>query len=149
MVFCRQSSANPIGFIFRGLDKWGFGLWQPSEAAQAFAQQSKEQWQQEQQQQRLERERRQQQQIASQLSAFERHQYYSDILDQLPLREPERADLERRGFTPPQIEADDYRSVEQWQEVLGSFASNLPGLLSNGRLNSQPGYIFPLKMLMG
>ena len=56
MVFCRQSSANPIGFIFRGLDKWGFSLWQPSEAAQAFAQQSKEQWQQEQQQQRLERE---------------------------------------------------------------------------------------------
>ena len=149
MVFCRQSSANPIGFIFRGLDKWGFGLWQPSEAAQAFAQQSKEQWQQEQQQQRLQRERRQQQQIASQLSAVERHQYYSDILDQLPLREPERADLERRGFTPPQIEADDYRSVEQWQEVLGSFASNLPGLLSNGRLNSQPGCIFPIKNVDG
>jgi hypothetical protein len=117
--------------------------------SQNWTQQQRFEWQQENQQRRLQQKRRQQQQIASQLSAADRHKYYSEILDQLPLREPERADLERRGFTPPQIEADDYRSVEQWQEVLGSFASNLPGLLSNGRLNSQPGYIFPIKNVDG
>jgi len=145
MVFCRESSANPSGYIFRGFDRWGFTMWQPSEEAEAFAQKSKEEWQREQEQQRLERERRWQQQIASQLSAVDRHKSYSKILEQLPLREIDRADLERRGFTREQIEADGYRSVEQWQKVSGQFPSNLPGLLSEGRLNSQPGYIFPVR----
>jgi hypothetical protein len=102
MVFCRESTSNPIGFIFRGTDKWGFGMWQPSEEAEAFAQKSREEWQREKEQRRLERERRRQQQIASQLSAVDRHQYYSKLLDQLPLRELDRADLERRGFNPTQ-----------------------------------------------
>ena len=117
--------------------------------SQNWTQQQRFEWQQENQQRRLQQKRRQQQQIASQLSAADRHKYYSEILDQLSLREPERADLERRGFTPLQIEADSYRSVEQWQEVLGSFASNLPGVLANGKLNSQPGCIFPIKNVDG
>jgi hypothetical protein len=93
--------------------------------------------------------RRRQQQIASQLSAFDRHQYYSKLLDQLLLSEPDRTNLERRGFTTAQIEADGYRSVGQWQKVSGQFPSNLPGLLSDGRLNSQPGYIFPVEDVDG
>ena len=149
MVFCRESSANPSGYIFRGCDKWGFGMWQPSEEAEAFAQKSKEEWQREQEQRRLEKERRQKQQIASQLSAGDRHEWYSKLLDQLRLDKPDRADLERRGFNPSQIEADGYGSVGQWQQVSGQFPSNLPGLLSEGMLNSQPGYIFPVKDVNG
>jgi hypothetical protein len=149
MLFCRESSATPSGYIFRGCDKWGFGMWQPSEEAEAFAHKSREEWQQEQEQRRLERERQQQQQIGSQLSAADRHKSYSKILDQLPLREIDRADLERRRFTAEQIDADGYRSVEQWQQILGQFPSNLPGLLSEKRLNSQPGYIFPVKDING
>jgi len=149
MLFCRESSAAPSRYIFRGCDKWGFGMWQPSEEAEAFAQKSKEEWQREQEQRRFQRERRRQQQIASQLSAFDRHQYYSKLLDQLLLSEPDRTNLERRGFTTAQIEADGYRSVGQWQKVSGQFPSNLPGLLSDGRLNSQPGYIFPVEDVDG
>jgi hypothetical protein len=149
MIFCRESSANPTGFIYRGSDKWGFGLWQPAQDAEAFAQKSREAWQREQQQQQLENERQRQRQIATQLPAVERHRYYSKILDQLPLREIDRADLQHRGFGPEQIKTDGYRSAEQWQEVLGVYPENLPGLLSNGKLNSLPGYIFPIRDING
>lgn len=149
MVFCRSSDANPSGYIFRGFDRWDFGLWQPSEAAEAFAQKSKEEQQQEQQQRRVENEHRRQQQITTQLPAVERDRYYRKILEQLPLREGDREDLQNRGFSAEQIKADGYASVEQWQEVLGAFPPNLPGLLSNGKLNSQPGYVFPVEDVNG
>ncbi len=149
MVFCRESTANPSGFIFRGLDKWGFGLWQPSEAAEAFSQKSREECQREQEQRRIENERRRQQQIDSQLPAVERDRYYQKLLGQLALTQTDRLDLERRGFDCRGIEADGYKSVESWQEVLGIFPSNLPGLLSNGKLNSQPGCIFPIRDIDG
>ncbi len=145
LVFCRESSVKPIGFIYRGLDKWGFGLWQPSEDAEAFAQKSREEWLHEQKCQRLENERRRQQQIAKQLSATERDKHYPKILNQLPLREQELIELQRRGFTLEQIKADGYRSVAQWERVDGSFPTNLPGLLGNNSLNTQPGIIFPIK----
>lgn len=144
MVFCRESSANPTGFIFRGLDKWGFGMWQQSEAAEAFAQKSKEEWQQEQEQRRIENEQRRQKQIASQLGAVDRDKFYRKLLSQLPVGHTELSDLENRGFTSEQIKADGYRSVRQWQPILGSFPSNLPGVLPNGNLNSQPGCILPI-----
>jgi hypothetical protein len=149
MVFCRESAANPIGFIFRGLDKWGFGLWQQSEAAEAFAQKSKEEWQQEQEQRRIENEQRRQKQIATQLGAIERDKSYRKLLAQLPLAQTELSDLENRGFTPEQIKADGYRSVTQWERLSGSFPSNLPGILANGNLNSQPGCIFPIRDVDG
>ena len=144
MVFCREDSANPSGFIFRGQDKWGFGLWQPSEAAEAFAQQSKEQWQHEQEQRRIENERLRQQQIANQLPAVERDKFYQKLLAQLPVEDTELSDLKNRGFTDEQIRVDGYRSVNQWERLSGSFPSNLPGILANGNLNSQPGCIFPI-----
>lgn len=149
MVFCRESSANPSGFIFRGQDKWGFGLWQPSEAAEAFAQQSKEQWQHEQEQRRIENERLRQQQIASQLPAVERDKFYRKLLTQLPIKQTELCDLESRGFSSEQIKADGYRSVSQWERLSGSFPSNLPGVLANGNLNCQPGCIFPIPDVNG
>jgi hypothetical protein len=149
MVFCREASANPTGFIFRGLDKWGFGLWQPSEAAEAFAQKSKEEWQQEQEQRRIENEQRRQKQIASQLSAVDRNKFYRKLLAQLPVGHTELSDLENRGFTSEQIKADGYRSITQWQKVLGVFPSNLPGVLPNRNLNSQPGCIFPIQDVNG
>jgi hypothetical protein len=149
MVFCREDSANPTGFIFRGLDKWGFGLWQPSEAAEAFAQKSKEEWQQEQEQRRIENEQRRQKQIDSQLPAVKRDKFYQKLLAQLGIKDTELSDLENRGFTSEQIKADGYRSVAQWERLSGSFPSNLPGVLPNGNLNSQPGCIFPIRDVNG
>ncbi len=145
MVFCRESNANPNGFIFRGTDRWGFGMWQPSEAAEAFTQKSREERQREQEQRRIENERRRQQQITNQLPAVERDRFYQKILNQLPLRQEELTELQRRGFTSGQIKADGYKSVGQWERVDGSFPSNLPGLLASGSLNTQPGIIFPIR----
>lgn len=145
MVFCRESSANPFGYIFRGLDRWGFGLWQPTGDAEAFVEKSKEEWQREQEQRRIENERRRQQQIASQLPAVDRDKYYQKILNQLPLTPDSLASLEARGFAPEQIKADGYKSVNQWERVNDNFPSNLPGVLSSGSLNSQPGIIFPVR----
>jgi hypothetical protein len=145
MVFCREVDTNPREFIFRGYDKWGFGIWQSSEAAEAFTQKSREERQREQEQQRIENERRRQQQITNQLPAVERDRSYQKILNQLPLNQEDLSELQRRGFTSEQIQADGYRSVEQWQRVDGSFPVNLPGLLGNGSLNSQPGIIFPVR----
>lgn len=145
MVFCRESSAKPSGFIFRGLDRWGFGLWQPTGDAESFAQKSREEWQWEQEQRRIENERRRQQQIASQLPAAERDRYYQKLLKQLSLNQEDLCELQRRGFTLEQIKADGFLSVAQWERVNGSFPSNLPGLLGNGNLNSQPGIIFPVR----
>jgi hypothetical protein len=143
MIFCRESNANPKGFIFRGSDRWGFGLWQPSEAAEAFAQKSS--WQRDQDQRQREQEQRRQQQIAKQLPAVERDKFYQKILNQMALGQEELSELQRRGFALEQIQADGYRSVAQWERVNGTFPANLPGLLASGSLNSQPGIIFPIR----
>src|SRR5919202_570940 len=147
MVFCRESTANPSDFIFRGSDKWGFGIWQPSEDAEAFAQKSREERQREQEQRQREQEKRRQQKIATQLPAAERDKYYQKILkfDHLALNQADLAELQRRGFTFQQIEADGYRSVLEWAWVKGSFPSSLPGLLPNQTLNSRPGIILPIR----
>ncbi len=133
LIFCLQLDTNPNGYIYRGQDKIGFGMWQHKEDAQSFTESVRA----EKRREFLAAEaRRKQQQIDSQLSAIERDRYYRKILNQLSLSATHYQHLRcDRGFTSKQIVAHGYRSVNQWQKVVGSFPSNLPGLLPHASLN--------------
>jgi hypothetical protein len=124
-------------------------MWQPSEEAEAFAQKSKEEWQREQEQRRLEKETAAKAADCQPVVGRRSSRVLLKAARPATLDKPDRDDLERRGFIAEQIEADGYGSVKQWQQVSGQFPSNLPGLLSDGRLNSQPGTFSLLKTLMG
>jgi hypothetical protein len=133
LIFCLDRDVNPDGYVYRGQDSIGFGMWQSHEDAQAFTDEVRAD-------KRCEflaaETRRKQQQIDSQLSAVERDRCYRQILNQLTLLENHQRHLRcDRGFTNEQIVAHGYRSVSQWQKVLSSFPSNLPGLLPHGSLN--------------
>lgn len=84
------------------------------------------------------------------LTIVERDEQYQRLLNLLTLSESDRADLERRGFTPEQIERFEARSVRQWQPVPEGLVSEpLPGVLPGGKLNTQEGYIAPIRDVDG
>lgn len=79
------------------------------------------------------------------LSIQERDRQYRLMLAQLTLNDADRVDLERRGFTPEEIEACQFKSVTQWQHLPeGLLSTALPGVLPGGTLNTQPGYLNPV-----
>lgn len=135
LIFCRETSANPTGYIYRKEDVHGFGLWQSSSDFDDFTQQNQEERERRHREYLAAKERRKQQQIQGQLSARERDTHYRAILKQLRLSDGDRQQLLTRGFTPKQIEQDGYKSVSKWQDVRNIYPSNLPGILGNGVLN--------------
>jgi len=151
LIFCRDNSANATGYIYRGEDSWGFSLWQPSSDAEAFNQQAGEERQRRRQEFLAAEQRRRQEQIARQLSAVERHKWYTKLLDQLSLKEDDKQSLLSRGFTEKQIINDGYRSIAPWQKLVkGQFPPNLPGLLSNGAINAPgDGILCPIRTQKG
>ena len=146
LIFCRETSTNPSGHIYRGNDSHGFGMWQASTDFDSFTQQSQEERERGRREYLAAKERRKQQQIQAQLSATERDTHYSAILQQLRLTNSDYQQLLERGFTPEQIQQDGYRSVGKWQEVSKKYPSNLPGLLNNGVINAfSSGVICPIR----
>ena len=146
LIFCRDTSANPSGYLYRGEDSWGFGLWQLSSDADAFSQEAKEERQRRRQEFLVAEERRRQEQIARQLPAVERHKWYSKLLERLTLASDDQQKLLSRGFTQEQIVIDGYKSLSSWQKVGKDFPANLAGLLSNGALNvAQNGILCPIR----
>jgi hypothetical protein len=136
LIFCRDTSVNPTGYIYRGDDVHGFGMWQASSLASAFSQETNEE-RQRQRREFLEASlRRQQQQIKQQMPAIERDKHYRRLLDQLVLTDADCEKLLTRGLTPEQIIRDGYRSVTAWQEVKKDFPPNLPGILPHGAINA-------------
>lgn len=145
LIFCRETSTNPSGHIYRGNDSHGFGLWQPSTDFDAFTQQSQEERERRHREYLAAKERRKQQQIQAQLSATDRDTHYRAILQQLRLTDSDRKHLLERGFTPEQIQQDGYRSIGRWEDVGTNYPSNLPGILSNGVVNAfSSGIICPI-----
>jgi hypothetical protein len=47
LIHCRDISANPIDYVFRGQDALGFGMWAYKADAQQWNQEQREQWQKE------------------------------------------------------------------------------------------------------
>jgi len=134
LFFCHDLSVNPIDYIYRGQDQWGFGLWQHTTDARGFSQQASEDKEHRRREFLAAQERRRQQQIAQQMSPLEKDSSYRQLLAQLKLTESDRQRLLQRGFTDEQIVADGYRSVTAWQKVIG-LSLRLPGILPYGSVN--------------
>lgn len=85
------------------------------------------------------------------LSADERHQLYTQILEQLSLDSATLNDLHKRGFTTAEIDACSFKSVAKWQKLEAPIDKRLPGIGFNGRslITSGDGYLCPLYDLQG
>lgn len=106
LIFCRDTSANPTGYIYRGDDVHGFGMWQASSDAEAFTSQAKQERDQQQREFLEALLRRQQQQIKQQMPAFLRDKHYRRLLSQLVLTDVDREKLLARGLKYEQIIRD-------------------------------------------
>jgi len=85
------------------------------------------------------------------LSADERHQLYSEILDQLVIDDITLADLRRRGFTQEEINTSRFKSVKKWQQLNKKYDTRLPGISEDGKflITSSDGYLCPLRDFEG
>ncbi len=146
LIHCRHSEANPIDYVFRGLDRQGFGMWAEKVEIEAHSEQQREEWRRQRElekQQRLEAEHQQRAQL---LSELERDREIRKVFDQLNLNQEHRADLYRRGLTDDSIKAGGFKSIQQWQKLDSEVSHRLAGVSINGRsLITQAGYIWPVK----
>ncbi|PHM06909.1 hypothetical protein [Nostoc sp. 'Peltigera malacea cyanobiont' DB3992] len=134
LIFCRKA-VNPIGYIYRGQDRHGFGMWQAVEDAQAFLSQASEEREQKKRDSLELQARRRREKIQRQMPKVELNRCYSLFLSESILQESDRQTLLKRGLTPKQIEKHGYKSVSAWQKLKHNFPHNLPGILDNGVLN--------------
>ena len=72
-------------------------------------------------------EQRDRESQARELKEGGRDTAYRGMLGELGLSEGDRSKLRDRGFTPEQIDAVGFRSVDRWQKVSGDYPENLPG----------------------
>ena len=150
LIFCRDSGANPTGYLYRGEDVHGFGLWQSTADADAFTSQSTELKERQQREFLESQEQQRREQIARQMPEVERNRWYQQLLDQLVLTDADREKLLARGFTREQIITDSYKSVTAWQKIGKRFPPNLPGILTNSVLNVPgDGILCPIRNLDG
>ncbi|SRR5579883_1257467 len=145
LIFCHDPSINPVDYIYRGQDQWGFGMWQSKTDADTFSQQAKDDRELRRREFLAAEHKRRQQQIDRQMPLSERDRGYKKLLSQLQLNEGDRQRLLARGFNDEQIIADGYRSVVAWQKVQG-LSLSLPGVLPSGSLNiAANGILCPIK----
>ncbi len=142
LIHCREIEANPQGYIFRGYDCLGFGMWADQVEAETWTEEKRQQWQEERQRER-EREAARFKRL---LSDSERNSTIRAILNQLSLSAEHRTQLRRRGLNDEQIEAGMYRSVEQWQRLELAVTDRLAGVLRGGKRLNVPasGIICPI-----
>ncbi|MBD1835369.1 hypothetical protein H6F61_22450 [Cyanobacteria bacterium FACHB-472] len=145
LIHCFHSEASPLDYIFRGLDKWGAGMWADKAEVEAASEQQREEWRQErkrEKQRRLEAEQAQRSQL---LSEPERDREIRKLLSQLNLSPRHREDLYRRGLNDEQIQAGMFRSVAKEQELETEISHRLAGVNIDGRSlnNYYSGYLCP------
>ena len=73
-------------------------------------------------------------QAAHCLSAQERHEYYTQILNELTLDSESLEDLKRRGFTEEQIKECGFKSIKRNQVLKRKYPKNLPGISWNQKM---------------
>ena len=147
LVHCRDADANPVDYVFRRLDAWGFGMWAYQPDAEAWSNQRREEWIR---QRQLEREQQQRfiaDARARLLTEEQRDKVIRQILAQLTLTQWHREDLHRRGLTDQEIEAGGYRSVKKWQKLSTPVDDRLAGVKLGGRslLTCESGIICPIR----
>ncbi|MBD2092365.1 DEAD/DEAH box helicase family protein [Microcoleus sp. FACHB-1515] len=133
-VHCHDDTANPSGWIFKGHDRNGFGMWQSEANAATFAEKSQADREQERALRRAQKQAQRDAQIAAQLPAVDRDKWNCKLIQSLSLSAIDRVHLLDRGFLPEWIEADGYCTVERWQALPIGFPLNFPGRSQNGKL---------------
>jgi hypothetical protein len=145
LVHCRDSEANPIDYLWRGSDTWGFGLWAYKLDVEQQNQDNRDEWRRQREQEKQQRLKAEADRLAQSLSQPERDREIRKLLEQLSLSQAHREDLSRRGLTDELIAAGMFRSVEQWQKLDTEVSYRLAGVSLDGRsLITQPGYLCPV-----
>ncbi len=84
------------------------------------------------------------------LTADQRHNLYSKILDSLKLDITTISDLKKRGFTQDEINDCGFVSVEKWQKLPFAVNPQLPGISAkNTLIVSGDGYLCPIRTYDG
>ena len=151
LIHCRHHEANPTGYVFRGLDSIGFGMWQDASVAEAFSEEKREEWRQQRQVEQKQRQRELERQRAQVLSNTERDHEIRKLLSQLTLSHRDWENLQKRGLSDKEIEAGYFRSVEQWQRLTTHISDSLAGvkLGGNSLITPDSGYLCPIPNSQG
>ena len=146
LIHCRSLEANPLDYIYRGQDTWGFNLWAYKPDAEEWADERRQEWQLEQQRKRALKEQQEREKLKKLLPIQERDQIIRSILDQLTLSDRHREILKNRGFTDTQIDEAGYRSVKQWQKLTNPVSNRLSGVKWDGNslINHTDGILIPV-----
>ncbi len=146
LIHCRSNEANPLDYIYRGQDTWGFNLWAYKHDADEWASDRREEWLEEQQRKRTLKEQQEREQLKKLLPIKERDQVIRAILEQLTLSDAHRQRLKARGLTDLQIDSAGYRSVSQWQKLTLPVNNRLSGVnqFGNGLVNKTDGILIPI-----
>lgn len=154
--FCRAASGTAKGDKIPGVDGqlWhsfgpaGDGIWGQlsPDRKQIFSEADKAKHDAELARKRVEVDRRRQEKLARELKEGGRDTAYRGILGELGLSEGDRSNLRDRGFSPEQIDAVRFRSVDKWQKVSGDYPENLPGHNSKNKslIVPRPGILCPV-----
>ncbi|MGK7899132.1 MAG: plasmid replication protein, CyRepA1 family, partial [Xenococcus sp. (in: cyanobacteria)] len=143
---CRTDNPNP-DFELKKPDQLGFGIYFEKAELDAQSQQQKEDWIRQRQAEKKAREEREAKEYAEGLPVELRDREFRKLLSQLSLNPNHRADLERRGLTPEQIEKGMFRSVSKDGTFLNTPISQyLPGAWDWGKSFKSPvdGYLCPI-----
>ncbi len=146
LIHCRSLEANPLDYIYRGQDTWGFNLWAYKPDAEEWTNERRQEWQLEQQRKRALKEQQEREQLKKLLPIPERDKVIRAILEQLTLSDDHRQQLKARGLTDLQIEFAGYRSVKQWQKLTNPVNNRLSGVnqFGNGLVNKTDGILIPI-----
>lgn len=132
LVHCREASANPINWVFRGTDSLGFGLWSEQSDCDRWSEDRRQEWIVEKERRQRLRQEREKQQLERSLSDTERDTEIRKVLSQLTLNDCDRQLLKNRGLTDTQIENNGYRSITKWQKLSRSVDNCLAGTNPDG-----------------
>ncbi|WP_157951123.1 plasmid replication protein, CyRepA1 family [Cyanothece sp. BG0011] len=155
LVYCRSSEANPLDYLYRGQDPWGFNLWAYKPDAEKWADERRQEWLKEQGKQgagrreqgsRERRSREQGESLEKLLSIPERDQVIREILGQLTLSQTHGQILRERGISDRQITEGNYRSITKWQRLRKPVDIRLSGVNHRGDKLNNPcdGILIPV-----
>ncbi len=137
LIHCRSNEANPVDYLYRGQDTWGFNLWAYKPDAEQWTDERRQEWLETQQRQRDSEQQQEREQLNVLLPIPERDRVIRDILDQLTLSDAHREVLRGRGISDRQIEESNYRSITRWQRLRKPVDIRLSGVNQRGdKLNN-------------
>ncbi|MFM7574968.1 MAG: hypothetical protein ACKO4S_17860, partial [Snowella sp.] len=142
LIHCRDTSANPIDYVFRGQDALGFGMWAYKADAQQWNQEQREQWQRE----RLANQSRRLAHHAKTALAVESLDLaIRKLARYLRLTSEHRQQLRDRGLTDNQINQGLFFSIAENQEIPPGIPPNFPGVDWSGQklFTPSPGIACP------